>query len=161
MNEDLKKMEELLMADENCRTKLKEAFESYTGENTEEEVFNNVLVPFAKEYGITASFEDFKAYIEKKGQAVTELDASEMAQVTGGGSYDKGVGAAACFLIGAGVGVVGILNSDFEGGNICWWVGIGEGAQACLGEGYNSGAGVTPGDKGSNENRLPIREYIH
>ena len=48
MNEGIKKFEELQRTDETFQAKLKAAVESYTGENTEEAVFNGVLVPVAK-----------------------------------------------------------------------------------------------------------------
>ena len=48
MNEGIRKFVELQRTDETFQAKLKAAVESYTGENSEEAVFNGVLVPVAK-----------------------------------------------------------------------------------------------------------------
>ena len=47
MNDGVRKFEELIKTDEQLQEKLKMALENYTGERTEEAVFNNVLVPAA------------------------------------------------------------------------------------------------------------------
>ena len=58
MNEGIKKFEELLKTDEAFQKKLADAAQAYNGEMTEEAIFNNVLVPIASEYGITATIDE-------------------------------------------------------------------------------------------------------
>ena len=77
--EGIKKFVELVNTDEEFQAKLKEALASYDGEKTEEAVFSNVLTPLANEYGINATFEEYKEYI-----AGTEMSSDELAQVAGG-----------------------------------------------------------------------------
>lgn len=126
MNKDLEKFRELLLTDTEFQKKLQAASEAYTGDQTEEAVFNNVLVPVASEYGISATFDEFKAYMENLNSD-TEMSKEELSQVAGG---TKGYGAAACAGIGAGWAV----NSDTG----CWWIGAGSSHYACFGEGQGT-----------------------
>ena len=83
-----KKFIELMHTDETFQSKLKDALSSYTGEQTPEAVFNNVLSPLAKEYGISISFEE---YIK----SISELSDDELDQVAGGAGRTS-----TCKLIG-------------------------------------------------------------
>ncbi len=58
---------------------MKEALNKYDGEKSDEAVFNAVLAPIAKEYGIEATFDDYKNYSSSR-----ELSEDELAQVSGG-----------------------------------------------------------------------------
>ena len=102
--------------------------ESYTGENSEEAVFNGVLVPVAKEYGISVSFEEFKEYINNLASADEIMDNEELKQIAGG--KGGGLGAAVCKYIGFGAGGAG-----GDGGGIgCIILGFGT-TYGCIGEG--------------------------
>ena len=130
MNENLERFKELLLTDEEFQSKLKAASEAYTGEQTEEAVFNNVLVPLAAEYGVTATFDEFKDYLS--GLENVEMSQEELGQIAGG---DKGFGASACFGVGVGVGGHG------EGSRInaiCILVGTGDKVAACAGNGVTT-----------------------
>ena len=81
MNEGIKKFEELLRTDESFQTKLKAAVESYAGENTEEAVFNGVLLPVAKEYGISVSYEELHDYISNLAQTDETMDKDELKRI--------------------------------------------------------------------------------
>ena len=126
MNKDLEKFRELLLTDEEFRNKLQTAMETYNGEQTEEAVFNTVLIPLAAEYGITATFSEFRDYID--GLNGTEMSQDELSQVSGGG---KGYGAIACELYGLGFG---FTDGSLAGG-ACFVGGMGIRASVCSGEG--------------------------
>jgi len=128
MNEGLKKFEELMKTDTDFQEKLKAAMENYNGEQTEQAVFEAVLVPLAKEYSIFASFEEYREYVANVSNEDRELTEDEVNQVAGGKSF----GATACLAVGAGLG--------FPCDSACIAVGIGMGADACAGEGQ----GVSP-----------------
>ena len=126
MDKDLERFRELLLTDENFQEKLKNALEAYDGGKTQEEIFNNVLVPVADEYGITASFDEFKFYLENLNDA--EMTKDELTQVAGGkGINGGGIGVTHCTVLGGGIGVVGTS----EGGGACMVVGFGWGDQIC------------------------------
>ena len=129
MNEGIKKFEELIKTDEQAQKKLNTALENYTGENTEEAVFNNVLLPVAEEYGITASFEDFKDYMASLNNE--ELSKDELVQVAGGKLEGVGVGYTTCRVVGLGGGI----NGTSEGGGACVVLGAGWGDTVCAAEG--------------------------
>lgn len=133
MNEGLKKFEELLKTDPEFQAKLKLLVENYKGESTEEAFFNEVLVPFAKEYGISASYEEYQEYIH--GQMNVPLSEEEMKQVAGGNGTGKGYGGIACSGIGLGLGGGG--GSGTGGG--CYFLGGGWGGTACWKEGTTVG----------------------
>ena len=134
MNEGLAKFQNLLFTDEDFQQKLKTAAEAYNGEQTEEAVFENILVPLAAEYDISATYEEFKEYIA--GLNAMSMDESELKQISGGG---KGGGATACFIFGVGFGGGSENYWDAKpdekkyGG--CFGIGAGSGAGACWGEG--------------------------
>ena len=125
MNEGLKKFRELLLYDKEFQGKLKAAAESYTGEQTEEAVFNGLLVPLAAEYGVTATFTEFKTYMESLSDN-SEMSREELTQVAGG---DKGFGGTLCKYIGIGGGATS------NGG--CLGIGGSNGynLDLCIGEG--------------------------
>jgi len=128
MNEGLKKFEELMKTDTAFQEKLKVAAESYTGEQTEQAVFEAVLVPLAKEYGISASFEKFMEYVNSIPNEDRELSEDEVSQIAGG---TKGFGSNFCYAIGFGGGSAG--------GSFCLVVGGGKGTGSCYGEGHSLG----------------------
>jgi len=134
MNDGLKKFEELLKTDTTFQEKLKAAMENYTGEQTDEEVFDGVLIPIAKEYGISASFEEFKEYVANISTEDRELSEDEVNQVAGG---TKGIGFGTTACLGIGVGLGGSYSDDTS---VCAVVGIGSGADACAGEGQSASA---------------------
>ena len=135
MNKDLQKFRELLLTDEVFQKKLQAASEAYAGEQDEEAVFNNVLVPLAKEYDITATYDEFKAYMESLSGDGSEMSKDELQQVAGGGK-NSGQGTLSCYLIGVGVGGA---NADNRGGG-CAGIGLGWGEVSCAGEGSEHGA---------------------
>lgn len=103
MKEGFEKFRELLLTDEEFRAKLKKAGEAYTGEHTEESLFYEILAPLAAEYGITADYEEYKAYAAELEDK--EMSADELSQVAGGGKGFGGFGANLCLGIGVGAGV--------------------------------------------------------
>ena len=130
MNKDLEKFRELIMTDESFRNKLNDRVEAYHGEQTEEAVFNNVLVPVLEEYSITITMEDLEEY----ASSMVNIDIEdELAQVSGGESSAYGIFGGTC--IGAGVGLGGSFGKD--GGLICVMIGVGWGNSNCLGKGVS------------------------
>lgn len=112
-----------LQTDEALQKKLEEAGKNYSGEQNEENVFNSVILPIAKEAGYDITLEDLK-------KGATELDPDEMAQVEGGGGF----GAAACLVFGIGIG----MPISDGAGALCLILGGGKGASACAGEGVGA-----------------------
>lgn len=98
---DLIKFRELLNSDIGFQEKLKKAAEEYTGDQNEKAVFDNLLMPFAEKYGLSASYEEFSEFIRAlSGGSDGELSEDELAQVAGG----KGSGGFLCGGIGVGLG---------------------------------------------------------
>ena len=128
MNEGIKKFEELLRTDESFQTKLKAAVEAYTGEDNEEAVFNGVIIPVAKEYGISASYEEVKEYIRNLSYTDEIVSEDELKQIAGG--KGGGFGAGVCFGVGIGWGVA----CGDDGTVACIVVGHGT-KYCCIGEG--------------------------
>ena len=126
MNEGIKKFEELLITDTEVQEKIRKATQAYTGEQTEEAMFNNILVPIAAEYGISATFDEYMSYIE--GLAGQELNENELAQVAGGKVTGGGVVMMRCEIVGFGAGAGGGNGA----GGACVGVGFGTGATGCL-----------------------------
>ena len=133
MNEGLKKFKELLLTDQVFQQKLKAAAESYDGEQTEEAVFNNVLIPLASEYGISASYDEYKEFITNPDNLA--MSDEELVQVAGGYSKGGGTGGGICAAVGFGVG--GAANE--EAGTVCLWIGLGWGNTSCFGVGNAEG----------------------
>lgn len=130
MNEGLKKIEELWKTDAAFQEKLNAAMETYTGEQTEQAVFEGVLAPLAKEYGVSASFEEFQEYIEKIFLQDKELNDAEINQVVGGGK-GGGLGKTWCYVIGGGAGG----GAGSESGGACAFIGAGWGHVDCMAKG--------------------------
>ena len=126
--EGISKFRELLLTDEEFQQKLQAAGEAYDGDQNEEAVFNNVLVPLAAQYGITATFDEFKTYMEDFSSA--EMSVEEMEQVAGGIAKFNGggLGGEACKAIGIGAGAVGTT----AGGGACAFVGLGWNFNICI-----------------------------
>ncbi len=82
MNEGIRKLMERSKTDAEFRKKVRAAIDAYSGERTEEAVFSNIFVPVAAEYGVTATFEDFKEYLESQNDS--ELSDEETVQIAGG-----------------------------------------------------------------------------
>lgn len=125
MNEGLQKFRELLLTDEAFQQKLKAALETYNGEQTEEAVFNSVLVPLAAEYGLFATYDEFRDFVSED----QKMDNEELAQIAGGKT--GGIGKNSCLGIGIGIGAGG---GDGSGG-VCFAIGGGWGDYECLGSG--------------------------
>lgn len=128
MNEGLKRFEELVKTDTAFQEKLKVAMESYSGEQTEEAVFETVLVPLAQEYGIAASYEEYLEYMKNISNQDRKLSEDEVSQIAGG---TKGFGSNFCYAIGFGGGSAG--------GSFCLVIGGGKGTGSCYGEGHSLG----------------------
>lgn len=92
---DILKFRELLLKDPEFQEKFRKAAEAYKGEKDEKSVFDNVLTPLAREYGLSATYEEFQEYAGAlTGGADGELSEDELEQVAGG----KGSGAWAMSL---------------------------------------------------------------
>ena len=137
MTEGIKKFAELMNTDEVFRNKLIAAEESYKGEMTPEAVYNNVLSPLAREYGISISLEEFNELVSSQDKDQS-LNIDELQQAAGGKGENKptnGGGAFACAGIGVGSG--GGSGEGFGGG--CGLIGFGVGLQTCVYEGLGRG----------------------
>jgi len=128
MNEGIKKFEELMRSDKSFQTKLKAAVETYSGEKTEEAVFNGLLLPVAKEYDISVSYEEYKDYISNLENTDGIMDKDELIQIVGG--KGGGFGGGYCRYVGVGAGGAG---GDGEGFG-CVVLGFGK-TYGCMGEG--------------------------
>ncbi len=126
---DIIKFRELLLSDADFQEKLRKAGEAYTGEKDEKSVFDNVLVPVAREYGLSATYEEVKNYTASfSGEADGELSEDELEQVAGG----KGDGAILCGIVGLGIG-----HTKLEKGTAgCFVLGVGAGICVCEGITY-------------------------
>ena len=122
---DISKFRELLLTDSDFQEKVRKAVEAYKGEQDEKAVFDKLLAPIAEEYGLSATYEEFREYVGAfSGGADGELSEDELSQVAGG----KGKGAFVCGIIGAGVGDTSQRNDD-----ACLFIGLGAGV--CVYEG--------------------------
>ena len=134
MNENLEKFRKLLLTDGEFQKKLVSANEAYAGEKTEKAIFENVLVPVAEEYGISATYEEFQQYISDL--ASLNMSDDELAQIAGGdkGYNGGGLCGADCKILGAGFGV----GAGEKSGNICLVIGVGYGETVCAAVGYSN-----------------------
>ena len=139
--ENLEKCRELFLTDEKFQKKLKAAAEAYTGEQTEEAIFNSILVPLAAEYGITATFDEFKDYIASLNNGA-EMSKDELCRIAGGKVNGGGVGINQCNYVGLGLGVV----ASSESGGVCVLIGGGGGADFCWAGGEGGTACITAGE---------------
>lgn len=130
MNEDLKKFSDLMLNDEEFQKKLAEAASNYKGEQTEKAVFEGIVDPLAKEYGVNITCEDFMEAITQAASADGELINDELAQVAGGSDFG-GLGANACSIIGAGIGATTTPDHTSS----CFIIGVGDHIGACFSEG--------------------------
>ena len=60
---DLIRFRNLLMNDAGFQEKFRKAAEKYTGGQDEKTVFETLLLPLAQEYGLSATYDEFKAYL--------------------------------------------------------------------------------------------------
>ena len=135
MTEGIKKFAELMNTDEAFKAKLSAAMQSYKGEMTPEAVYNDVLSPLAKEYGISVSLEEFNDYISSQTNKDESLSFDELEQVAGG--KHGGFGNTACAAIGVGADGTG---GDGAGG-VCALIGAGWGFSSCAGDGKGAEIG--------------------
>jgi len=131
MKEGLEKFRKLLLTDQDFQNKLKEASMNYTGEQTEEAIFNSVLVPLAAEYNITATYDEFMEYSSNLSNQ--ELSSDELSMVAGGKPDGGGFGMTQCTGAGGGLGAAG----SSAGGGVCVFTGLGWGDPACFTVGYS------------------------
>lgn len=125
---DLIKFRDLLASDSEFQEKFRKAAEAYTGPQDEKSVFEKLLQPLGKEYGLSATYEEFKDLTSTPaGDAEGELSEDELAQVAGG--KNSGIG----FCAGVGIGDLFGGHKDLsEGYRLgCQVVG----ASVCLGAG--------------------------
>ena len=117
---DLIRFRELFLSDESFQEKLRKAAEAYTGEKDEKAVFENVLVPVAREYGLSATFDEFKEFAGPFSRgADDELSEDELSLVAGG----KGDGVFAC--AGPGFGAGSTSERDYVDPCFVFGMGIG------------------------------------
>ena len=96
---DLLRFQELLSSDAEFQEKYRKSVEAYTGEQDMKAVFENLLLPLAQEYGLSATYDEFYAYTGAfTGDTDVELSEDELQQVAGG----KGSGIGLCVVIGGG-----------------------------------------------------------
>ena len=134
--EDLNKFRELLFADTDFQEKLAKKAEAYTGDKSEEAVFENVLLPLAKEYGLSATYDEYKEYTAAfAGVAGSELSDDELAQVAGGKVNGGGIGGMSCAGLGTGLGGGG----GAKGGGLCGGIGFGWNDLLCFTAGVSKG----------------------
>jgi len=134
MNEGLTRFRKLFLTDETFQNELQAVAKDFAEGQSEEELFRDVISPLAARYGITATFDEFKAYLESLNED-RELDSEEIEQIAGGGT--KGVGFQACLVVGVGLGG---MEEDGEGTDIKGYcVGLGAGSTgACAGHGSST-----------------------
>ena len=86
MNQDVRKFEELMRNDPEIQKKLVERAENYTGDKTDaKELFNEVILPVAKEAGLEATYEEMVEYINSLNLTPgDELSEDELQQIAGG-----------------------------------------------------------------------------
>ena len=131
---DIIKFQELLNSDAEFREKFIKAAEAHTGEADEKTVFENLLIPFAREYGLSATYEEFSDYVSAAaGDAESELSEDELEQIAGG--KGGGIGVGECISLGFGFGAGGAKTGDDWGGGVCVLIGAGIGIFECIGPG--------------------------
>ena len=132
MGKNVEKFVEILQNDLSLQEKIKAAIENYSGEQTTEASFQNVLQPIVKEQGCDFTLEDMQEYIKDKATSMQVLSKDEMDQVAGGGG---GFGATACASLGIGIGgqAEPCPNdpSSCEEFGFCLVIGLGTGVGAC------------------------------
>lgn len=136
--EDLLKYRDLLLNDSDFQKKFLAAAEKYDGDRDEKAVFDKVVLPLGKEYGLSATYEEFKEYTDTfASKASAELSEDELAQVAGGKGGGLGIGK--CMLFGAGIGGGGAVEKSqygyTPGFGLCLGIGAGVGKYGCAGSG--------------------------
>lgn len=139
--EDIRRYRDLLLTDEEFQKKFAAAAEAYKGEQTEQAVFENVMLPLGKEYGLSATYDEFKEYTAAfSGDTSGELSEDELSQVAGG--KDSGGGGliwTKCMLVGVGIGGGGALkriSTGYDtGAGLCIGLGAGANTMSCAGSG--------------------------
>ena len=119
---DLLKFGELLNSDAEFQEKFRKAAEAYDGERDEKSVFDNLLLPLAEEYGLSATYDEFKAFTDAlTGESQGELSEDELAQIAGG--KDTGSGYGLCAGIGAG-DMFGLSGDPLSSAYACEAIGF-------------------------------------
>ena len=123
MNNNVKLFLGKIHSDEALYTKLVETSKNYTGEKTDEAIWDSVIGPLAEETGFDITLDDYKAYVDDV-KASSELSDDELEQVAGGISF--------CFILGFGskpeTGNGSRVTGQEDGLGACAYVGIGFGA---------------------------------
>lgn len=136
MNSDIKAFEKLMREDPDTQEKLRVAAEGYNGDPADvKAIFENILLPVAKEAGYTATFEELEEYLGSlSASAGDDLSEDELAQVAGGKPdvTGGGVGALGCIFAGVGAGAIGTS----KGVGACLVIGLGLGEGVCGGPGW-------------------------
>ncbi len=105
---------------EALREKISQAAKTYTGENTDEAIWADVIKPIADEAGYDVSLEALKAFVDEQTEP-QEVSEDELLDVAGGFTF--------CIIIGGGNGIeTGNGNTspyEREGLGACAYVGIG------------------------------------
>ena len=141
MNNNVDKFVALIKEDPSLSEKFNSAVENYNGDQSIEDIFQNILLPLAKEYGCDFTLEDMQEYIHREEASVLELSSDEMDIVAGGGG-GVGIGASACFIIGLGCasqGEIDMRDGSLTEMGVCGGIGIGFGAGACIVSGSTTG----------------------
>ncbi len=129
--EDVKKFHELLSSDPVFQAKVNSAVAEYDGPQDDQEIFEKVLVPVGKEHGLSATFDEFKAYADEAPfKEASELSEDELAQVAGGKVEVNGGGIGGYGCDGAGIGFGAAIGSKSFG--FCCLLGVSKGAALCL-----------------------------
>ena len=95
-----------MRTDPQVQQALQTALQNYTGEQTEEAVFKNVLVPIAAEYGISATYAEFSDYMKQLEDEDMRMNKDELKLVAGSGK-GGGFGGGICKYVGGGIGAAG------------------------------------------------------
>lgn len=131
---DMIRFRELLNADTEFQEKLMKAADAYTGEQNEKAVFEGLLLPLAQEYGLTATYDEFREYVSAFTAKVdSELSEDELAQIAGG--KGGGLGVNVCVIVGVGIGGGGGIEDNNFGYGACILIGAGLGKYSCAGSG--------------------------
>ncbi len=124
MDNNVKLFLEKIYSDDALRARIKDETNAYTGEKTDEAVWDSIMAPIAKETGYDITLEDYKAYVNEI-KASEELSEDEMQAVAGGIS--------ACFFVGfgskpeTGNGCRRPMEEEEDGLGACAYVGVGLG----------------------------------
>ena len=122
MNNSVKLFLGKIHSDEELYARVMEESKAYTGEKTDEAVWDSIMAPIAKETGYDITLEDYKAYVNEI-KASEELSEDEMQAVAGGLSF--------CFIVGFGsnpeTGNGCRKPMEEEGLGACAYVGVGFG----------------------------------